>query len=509
LRWSEASVRWRWRDLPLREKGIIVVAIPVVPLLLSAALFYYTQRRAEEADQWVSHTLAIRAELSQLLALLVDREHGARGYLLARSPEPLATYRTATAALPRSFATLETLVTDSEQRERLRRLPLRLRDSPLSSIIQYVDSTMPGAPVPLELLARSRASMGALRVDLAAMQTAEDVLLASRSAYARQTRRQALGVVIGGALVGLIGGIIAALILTATVARRIGEVTANARRLASGESVAPMAVSRDEVGVLAGSLERASALLRERDIELQRQLDEVAATNRELEAFSYSVSHDLRAPLRHVAGFASLLEKRAGDGLDPEGRRHLRTIVEAAARMGRLVDDLLEFSRMGRADMVRKTVNLNDVVQDVLREVGQDTRDRRIEWTTHPLPPVAGDQAMLRMALANLVSNAVKYSATREVAEIEIGAKPAVNGERVLYVRDNGVGFDMAYADKLFGVFQRLHSAEEFEGTGIGLANVRRIVQRHGGKTWAEGSVDGGATFFISLPAGEGSHGPS
>jgi light-regulated signal transduction histidine kinase (bacteriophytochrome) len=318
---------------------------------------------------------------------------------------------------------------------------------------------------------------------------------------ARNARRQSLSVALLGVVTGLLGGVAAALLFTTTIARRIDDATRNAQRLAIGDAVLPMTAAQDEVGMLAGAIERASVLLRERDEELQRRLRDVASANKELEAFSYSVSHDLRAPLRHIAGFASLLEKRVGDRFDAESTRYMQTIRDAAARMGRLVDDLLGFSRMGRAEMLHAFVNLDDVVREVVAEQSQDTAGRRIEWNTHALPTVRGDRALLRVALSNLVSNAIKYTGTRPVAKIEIGAEPPINGERILYVRDNGVGFDMAYGDKLFGVFQRLHAAEEFEGTGIGLANVRRIVQRHGGRTWAEGAVGRGATFFISLPA--------
>ena len=234
--------------------------------------------------------------------------------------------------------------------------------------------------------------------------------------------------------------------------------------------------------------------------QLERRVVELKSLSEELEAFSYSVSHDLRAPLRHVSGFAALLQQRAGAALDAASESHLRRITDAATRMGQLIDELLTFSRMGRAEMHRAAVPLDDVIKEVVREVEQETAGRRIDWTVHPLPAVAGDPAMLRLALTNLVSNAVKYTGTRDVARIEIGEQPATNGERVIYVKDNGVGFDMSYAHKLFGVFQRLHAADEFDGTGIGLANVRRIVHRHGGRTWAEGAVDRGATFFISLP---------
>lgn len=236
---------------------------------------------------------------------------------------------------------------------------------------------------------------------------------------------------------------------------------------------------------------------------LERQATDLAVANNELEAFSSSVSHDLRAPLRHIAGFAHLLEKHAASKLDDQGRRYLATISGAAAQMGRLVDDLLQFSRMGRADMHRGNVDLNDVVRQTIAELTSESPDRKVEWTVHPLPTVVGDASMLRLAVANLLQNAYKYTRHRDVARIEVGPAPFRPGEHVIYVKDNGAGFDMAYADKLFGVFQRLHRSEEFEGTGIGLANVRRIIQRHGGRTWAEGAVDRGATFYFSLPADE------
>jgi signal transduction histidine kinase len=227
---------------------------------------------------------------------------------------------------------------------------------------------------------------------------------------------------------------------------------------------------------------------------------ELTALNDELEAFSYSVSHDLRAPLRHIHGFVDLLQRRAGDSLDETSRRYLDTVAGAAKKMGQLVDDLLSFSRMGRVELRRGRVDLERVVQDVIRELKEQQPGRQVVFQAAPgLPEVPGDPATLRVVMDNLISNALKYTKTRERAEIEIGARP--NGEEtVIYVRDNGVGFDMKYADKLFGVFQRLHRTEDFEGTGIGLATVRRIVHRHGGRTWAEGEMDRGATFYFSLP---------
>jgi PAS domain S-box-containing protein len=222
--------------------------------------------------------------------------------------------------------------------------------------------------------------------------------------------------------------------------------------------------------------------------------------NEDLEAFSYSVSHDLHAPLRHVLGFVTLLQKEAGPALSEKSLHHLATISQAVKRMGDLIDDLLSFSRVGNSEMKKTEVNLDELVQGILSEFLLDTKGRKIVWQIHPLPPVRADRGLLRMALVNLISNAVKFTSAHAEANIEIGSVPSGNSETVIFVRDNGAGFDPQYAGKLFGVFQRLHTQEEFAGIGIGLANVRRIIARHGGRTWAEGVVDGGATFYFSIP---------
>ena len=234
--------------------------------------------------------------------------------------------------------------------------------------------------------------------------------------------------------------------------------------------------------------------------ELRRQSELLQAANKELEAFSYSVSHDLRAPLRHIDGYAALLSKSAGETMNDKARRYLQTISDSAKQMGQLIDDLLVFSRMGRQEMLRSTVNLNQLVKTVIHDLRLDLQGKTISWTIGVLPEVPGDPAMLRQVFMNLIANAVKFTATRPEPRIEIGAMQQAPHEVTLYVRDNGVGFDMQYVNKLFGVFQRLHRNDEFEGTGIGLANVRRIIHRHGGRTWAEGALDLGATFYVSLP---------
>jgi PAS domain S-box-containing protein len=269
---------------------------------------------------------------------------------------------------------------------------------------------------------------------------------------------------------------------------------------------------RDESGRLRGFAKLAHDMTarKETEEEIQRlnedlerrvvaRTAQLEAANQELEAFSYSVSHDLRAPLRHIAGYAEILRADCASSLNEQGKSHLNTINEAARQMGTLIDALLEFSRMGRAGMIRQPVSVAALVEDARGQLHREMQGRDIDWQLGDLPAVRGDPIMLRQVIINLLSNALKYTRGRPHARIEVGATRGEE-ETVFFVRDNGVGFDMRYAEKLFGVFQRLHSPSEFEGTGIGLANVRRIIHRHGGRAWAEGAVDRGATFYIAFP---------
>jgi light-regulated signal transduction histidine kinase (bacteriophytochrome) len=247
-----------------------------------------------------------------------------------------------------------------------------------------------------------------------------------------------------------------------------------------------------------------SAVRRRVEGDLKKRTAELEAINKELEAFTYSVSHDLRAPLRHMSGFTELLQKNAASVLNEKSQRYVKIILESAKRMGDLVDDLLAFSRIGRIETHKAMVSLEQLAQETVIEVRQETTGRNIVWKVGGLPACHGDRSMLRVVLVNLISNAVKFTRTRSPAEIEIGCAEQNQDQVVIFVRDNGVGFDMKYVNKLFGVFQRLHPQEAFEGTGIGLATVQRVVHRHGGQVWAEGVEDQGATFYFSLSKSKG-----
>lgn len=243
--------------------------------------------------------------------------------------------------------------------------------------------------------------------------------------------------------------------------------------------------------------------LRSLNAALERRVTQRTAraeeSGRELELLSYSISHDFRAPLRHIACFAEVLSHEGAWRLDPTSRRHLDTIIKSAQSAQALLDGLLTFSRIGRGEMRLDQVNLTDLVEQLRRRLERESNGRKIRWSIGNLPEVRGDSDLLGQAILQLLSNAIKYTRPREEARIEVGSTSS-EPEAVVSVRDNGVGFDMKYAHKLFGVFQRLHLPEQFEGIGIGLANVRRIIQRHGGRTWAEGNVDAGATFYFSIP---------
>jgi len=228
--------------------------------------------------------------------------------------------------------------------------------------------------------------------------------------------------------------------------------------------------------------------------------------NQELDGFSYSVSHDLRTPLRAIQGFSSILSEDHADALDDEGRRLLGIIVDGTRRMSQLIDDILAFSRIGRLDITTRRIDMARLVHSVIDELVREAKCPNLSFDVVPLLPAVADPATIRQVWVNLIGNALKYIGRNETVVIDIGSR-VEDGQSLFFIKDNGVGFDMQYADKLFGVFQRLHGVDDFAGTGIGLAIVKRIVGRNGGRVWAEGAVNVGATFYFTLPAEENSHG--
>jgi PAS domain S-box-containing protein len=257
---------------------------------------------------------------------------------------------------------------------------------------------------------------------------------------------------------------------------------------------------RDRTNTLAGFVKVTRDLTERRGAHERAVADDQAlkALNAELEAFTYSVSHDLRAPIRQIEGFSKILGEHLGSHIDPQVAYYLQRIEEGSQHMGRLVNDLLDLSQIGRKQVSPRLISIDALVGEVLRNVRSDSKDRDIEWRVDSFPPTLCDPGLIHIVLTNLLSNAVKYTRPRKKAVIEV-RQMVVDGQLVIYVRDNGVGFNMKYADRLFGVFQRLHRAEEFEGAGVGLATVQRIIRKHNGRVWAEAVLNGGATFFFTL----------
>ncbi|MES2703300.1 MAG: ATP-binding protein [Bacteroidota bacterium] len=315
----------------------------------------------------------------------------------------------------------------------------------------------------------------------------------------------------------LVAGFITALIISyflqQMISSRLLALVAKTREVtATGNySLRVESDDNDEIGILSkefngllGQIDKMETSLREANSDLERRVQirtaELESANKELESFSYTVSHDLKAPLRAINGFTDILVKKYADQIDDKGKEIAGIIVANARKMGQLIQDLLEFSRIGRKELTMDNVSMDDIVQHVLTEMKAQNPDRNVSVKVAGLPPAHGDKNLLTQVWVNFIGNAYKYSGHKEKAEIEIGTYKQ-GKDNVFFIKDNGAGFDMRYIDKLFRVFQRLHGSDEFEGTGVGLAIVNRIVTRHGGKVWAEGKPDQGATFSFSLPA--------
>jgi PAS domain S-box-containing protein len=613
-------------DLPIRTKGMVVVAIPVLALLVMLAAVLFVQRDEQDAERWVRHTLEVRQDLQLAFMLLIDAESATRGYLQSRQPDWLEPFDRAQHRLPAVLSDLEKSVADNptqlararEIRQAAARRLLRLQ--------QLQQLVAPGGDLTgfSSALDRSKTSMDRVRESFGQMQASEEALLAQRSAHAQTVRAWLYGLIVAAALAGLAGALVAALLFGRHVAERVRRLSADSARLAHRQPMPAPDPARDELGQLSARLYAADRLLSEREGHLRetqtflehlvdtsptvifrqdpvslhvlyvspnvervlgytpqeilsepdfwmsrvhpddsrrvRDLDAHAfaarspqmeleyrfqhkdggyrwldsfvrieydasgqpveflghrlditrrklaeevlrereasldAANKELEAFSYSVSHDLRAPLRSIDGFSQALIEDYADKLDPSGHNYLQRVRAATQRMGELIDDLLNLSRVTRAPLRRTRVNLSALAESIAESLRHNEPQRAAEFVIAPSLEDHCDANLLRVVLENLLGNAWKFTSKHPAARIEFS-----RSDGAYFVRDDGAGFDSAYKAKLFGAFQRLHHANDFAGTGIGLATVQRIVRRHGGKVWAEGAPEKGATFYFTL----------
>jgi light-regulated signal transduction histidine kinase (bacteriophytochrome) len=303
-----------------------------------------------------------------------------------------------------------------------------------------------------------------------------------------------------------IGALGAAVILTLTILLMVAVLLAVVARHRRREAEAANRKLENEIR----ERERVQEEINNLNADLERivaeRTEQLRDANKQLEAFSYSVAHDLKAPLRAINGFCHILMEDYGSQLDGEAQRYLNSIARGAETMGNLITALLEFSRQGLKEMTLSHIDMNDLVGSVLEELRRTITERKVEWKLQSLPPIRGDRAMIRQVWVNLLSNAIKFTQPKENALVEVGCSERGADQNTYYVKDNGAGFDMQFVGKLFGMFQRLHATEKFQGTGLGLSIVQRVVQRHGGRVWAEGKVNEGATFHFTLPAEEENH---
>jgi signal transduction histidine kinase len=425
--------------MPFSSKAIAACALVI--LISIGMLSYQSTIREGEDRGWVTHTHLVVEKLQTVLIDINRAETGRRAHLLTGQDGDLEQYKAGINQVRQDIGEVRGLTSDNpRQQEAIRRLE---------------------ATVGKELIDEVRMQIGEMR-------TAEEQLLARRlETAAVGTRRMKAVIVLGNAL--------AILIL----------------------SMAGFVIHRE-----AGRRDRAEKELQHVNEHLEQRTAELSDTNGELESFSYSVAHDLRAPLRQIAGYSSVLLQDYGPDLDTEARRYLEKVEEGARKMGRLVDDLLSLSKIGRQELALQDTPLDSLLRQVVDDLAPECSGREVEWQIGSLFSAECDPALMKQVFVNLLSNAVKYTGKRERAVIQVG-QMMQNDLRVIFVRDNGAGFEMQYVGKLFGVFQRLHKARDFEGTGVGLAIAQRIIRKHGGRIWAEAELDRGATFFFTLGSTE------
>jgi CHASE3 domain sensor protein len=456
-----------WKNPSLSVKIAIGFGTSLVLVAIIGVMSYRSiQQLISDTALDVDSRQTLRA-IDDLLGAFKDAETGQRGYVITGKDEYLKPYADAREQIAADEAMLHDMVSnDSEQQRRLAAI-IAAGQTKLHELQKVIDARHDNGFAAAQAIVSTDVGknlMDQIRVNGAEMARREDALLQSRVAARRQSAQSSLRSVLVGSAVAVLLVALSSLLIRHDIKARI-----RAERLAA---------------------------------QFNRQLDahalELEATNKELEAFCYSVSHDLRAPLRSISGFSDALREDCAQQIGTAGQDHLSRICAAADRMGKLIDDLLNLSRITRADIRKTPVNLTSIAQDVVADLRQADPQRVVEFTPTSDLVAEADARLIRIVMDNLLRNAWKFTAKKPSARIEFG-RCADGGRRAFFVRDNGAGFDMKFSDKLFGAFQRLHGNAEFPGTGVGLATVQRIIHRHGGRVWAKAHPDDGATFFFTL----------
>ncbi len=464
--------RGRFQQPAMTSSSKAIAACALLILVCIGTLSYWSEVRNDQDREWVTHTLHVVEKLQTLRIDITQCETGQRGYMLTGQDRYLELYEAGVAEVRQDLKELPDLTADNPREQRAIRQLNPLIASRLAELNDGIwVRKESGLLAGVEAATRANNGekwMGQIAAQIGEMRDTEAGLLSSRlETAAASTRKIKVVIALGNALAILI-----LLVKYFVIQREIGK-----RNLA----------------------ERSLKLSNER---LERRTAELSETNIELESFAYSVAHDLRAPLRHIAGYSGVMVQDYGPHLDAEGLRCLEKITGSAKQMGRLVDDLLGLSQIGRQELSFQDTPLGSLVGQVVEDLAAEHAGRSVEWQIGELFSAECDPGLMKQVFVNLLSNAVKYTRKREHAVIQVG-QTRQNGVRVVFVRDNGVGFEMQYVGKLFRVFQRLHKARDFEGTGVGLATVQRIIRRHGGRIWAEAELDRGATFFFTLGSPE------
>ena len=457
------NLRARLRVPPLLPRGLLVgFAVAVSLLVVLGQLSYRNIERQADAADWVDHTHQVAENLAAIFSVVQDVDNSVRTFVLTGTETALQPYATALQILPGKLDMMSRTVRDNPaQLARLQKLraDIDARLAQAKMRVQQRRDLGAGALDPKYITPLALRLMEQVRADVTAMTDAERQLLLERRRQLQSVRRRSL-------VIQTIGGLTSILLL---------------------------------VTVFAGLLQQILRANRaEQDI--QRSNAQLKDANNEMRSFSYSVAHDLRAPLRAINGFARVIVEDHEANLPEEGRRALGRIISNASTMGQIIDDLLSLSKISYQPLRSAKVEMNELVRGAYHELAEAQPGRVIDCEIGNLPPAAGDPNLLRQVWINLIGNALKFTREQKRASIEIGGNMAGPEFATYFIRDNGAGFDMQYAGKLFGAFQRLHRPTEFEGTGIGLALVQRIIHRHGGTIWAEGQLGAGARFAFTLP---------